>query len=183
MPTIESSVTRTSAAPWEPSRFIRRPDTIAADRLHMRTVAVAHAEGRPSGGIVKERFPAVTSIGGSLAATVVACSSSAVSVFDTSPDATTYFVWAPPRSAIHQTTRSAHRVTSGAAATSCAVEGWSVVTTGHASLAEAPAELRHVVNAIRRRDRFTFSDEFRSLLGHAADARTEDDSPLTPRNR
>lgn len=179
MPTIESSLRRTSAAPWEPSRFIRRPDTSAANRLHVRTVVVAHAQGRPSGGIVRARFPAVTSIGGSLAATVVVCSSSAVSVFDAGPDATTSFVWAPPGSAIRHTTRSAHRVTSGAAATSCAEEGWSVVMRGNASLTEAPAELRHVVNAIRRRDRFTFSDEFRSLLGHAADAHTaEQDSSL-----
>lgn len=172
MPTIESSVGRTSAAPWEPSRFIRRPDTIAADPIQMRTVVVAHAQGRPSGEIVRARFPAVMSIGGNLAATVVACSPSAVSVFGTSRDATTYFVWAPPRSAIRQTTRRVHRFTSGAAATSCAVERWSVVTTGDTSLTQAPVELRHVVNAIRRRDRFTFSDEFRSLLGHAADAHT-----------
>jgi hypothetical protein len=175
MPTIESSVSRTSAAPWEPSRFVR-PDTTAADRIHLRTVVVAQAQGRPSGGIVRARFPAATSIGGSLAVTVVVCSSSGVSVFDTSPYVTTSFVWAPPGSAVRRTTRSGHRVTSGEAATSCAVEGWSVVTTGNASLAEAPAELRHVVNAIRRRDRFTFSDEFRSLLGHAPDAHTEQDS-------
>jgi hypothetical protein len=32
--------------------------------------------------------------------------------------------------------------------------------------------LRHVVNTIRRRDRFTFSDEFRALLRQAADAHT-----------
>jgi hypothetical protein len=178
MPTIESSVRRTSAAPWEPSLCIRRPDTIAADPIHMRTVVVAHAQGRPSGEMVRARFPAVTSIGGDLAATVVACSSSAVCVFGTSPEATTYFGWAPPGSAIRQTTRSVHPVTSGAAATSCAVERWSVVTTGSASLAGAPSELRHVVNAIRRRDRFTFSDEFRSLLGHPGDAHAEDDSSL-----
>lgn len=178
MPTIESSVGRTSAVPWEPSRFIRREDTIAADPIRLRTVVVAHAQGRPSAGIVRTRFPAGTSIGGNLAATVVACSSSAVSVFGTTPDATTYFVWAPPGSAIRQTACRVHRVTSGAAATSCAVERWSVVTTGDASLTEVPSELRHVVNAIRRRDRFTFSDEFRSLLGHAADAHTEDDPSL-----
>jgi hypothetical protein len=167
---IESSVRRTSAAPWEPSPFIRRPDTNAAEPIHGCTVLVAHAQGRPTGEIVRARFPAVTPTGGHLAVTVVACSPSAVSVFGMSPYATTYFVWAPPGSAIRRTARGVHPLTSGAAATSCAVESWSVAAICGTSLAEGPPELRHVVNAIRRRDRFVFSDEFRSLLGQAADA-------------
>jgi hypothetical protein len=174
MLTVESNARRTSAIPWEPSPFIRRTETIAADPTRMRSVLIARADLRLTGAIVRPRHPAVTSIGGILAASVVVSSSSAVSVFGTSPQVTTYFAWAAPGSAVRQTIRGVHRVTSGPAATSCAVETWSAATAPDASAAEALAELRHVVNTIRRRDRFTFSDEFRSLLRQAADAHTRD---------
>jgi hypothetical protein len=170
MLTIESHAGRTTATPWEASPFIRRPETTVADPAHMRSVLIAHAYVRPTSGMV--RTPPVTSIGGILAASVVVSSSSAVSVFGTSRHATTYFAWAAPGPAIRQTIRGVQPVTSGAAASSCAVEEWSAATTVDASVAEALAELRHVVNAIRRRVRFTFSDELRSLLRQAADAHT-----------
>jgi len=173
MPTIESNGRRTSATPWEPSPFVGRPETIAVDPARMPSVLIAHAQIWPASGIVRTCQHAVTSIGGILAASVAVSSPLvAVSVFGTLPDATMYFTWTAPGSAIRQTTRSVHRVTPGAAGTSCAVEKWSAATTGDASVAEALAELRHVVNAIRRRDRFTFSDEFRALLRQVADAHT-----------
>ena len=172
MPTIESNGKRTSATPWEPSPLVGRPETIAVDPARRPLVLIAHAHMWPANGIVRTRQHAVTSIGGILAAGVVVSSPSAVSVFGTSPDATTHLTWTAPGSAIRQTTRGVHRVTLGAAGTSCALERWSAATTCDASVAEALAELRHVVNAIRRRDRFTFSDEFRALLRQAADAHT-----------
>jgi hypothetical protein len=102
----------------------------------------------------------------------VVSSPSAVSVFAMSPHATTYFSWTAPGSAIRRTACGVHRVILGAAGTSCAVEKWSATTTSDGSFAEALTELRHVVNAIRRRNRFTFSDELRALLGQAAEAHT-----------
>jgi hypothetical protein len=172
MLTIESNGKRTSATPWEPLPFIDRPETIAVEPARMPSILIAHARGRPANEIVRTRQHAVTSIGGILAASVVASSPSAVSVFGASPDATTYFTWTVPGSAVRQTTRGVHCVTLGSAGTSCAVEKWSAATTCDAGFAEALAELRHVVTTIRRRNRFTFSDEFRALLRQAADART-----------
>src|SRR6266851_1526057 len=145
MPTIESNGRRTSATPWEPSPFVGRPETIAVDPARMPSVLIAHAQIWPASGIVRTCQHAVTSIGGILAASVAVSSPLvAVSVFGTLPDATMYFTWTAPGSAIRQTTRSVHRVTPGAAGTSCAVEKWSAATTGDASVAEALAELRHV---------------------------------------
>jgi hypothetical protein len=167
MLTIESHAGRTTPTPWEASPFILRPETTVADPACTRSFLLAHAHGRPAGGIV--RSPAVTSIGGIVAASVVVSSSSAVSVLGTSPHATTCFAWSATGSAVRQTIRSVQRVTSGAAVSSCAVEEWSAATTLEASAPEALAELRQVVNAIRRRVRFTFSDELRSLLRQAAD--------------
>jgi hypothetical protein len=172
MPTIESNARRTSATPWESSPFIRRPETIGADPTRKRSVLIALARVGPTSEMVSTRHPAMTSIGGILAASVVVSSPSAVSVFAAGPHAATSFAWTAPGSAVRQTTRLVHRVTSGAAATSCAVERWSAVTASDAGRAEAPAELRHVFNSIRRRVRFTFSDELRSLLRQAADAHT-----------
>jgi hypothetical protein len=169
---IESNGKRTSAAPWEPSPFIGRRETIAIDPARMPSVLLAHARIWPVNGIVRTREHAVTSMGGMLAASVVVSSPSAVSVFGTSPHATTYFAWTAPGSAIRRTTPGVHRVTLGAAGTSCALAKWSAATTSDASFARAVAELRHLVNAIRRRNRFTFSDELRALLRQAADAHT-----------
>ena len=168
--TIESSGERTSATPWEPSPFIGRPEAIAVDPARMPSVLIAHAHVSPASGIVRTRQHAVTSIAGMLAASVVVSSPSAVSVFDTSPHATTHFTWTAPGWAIRRTARGVHRVTFAAAGTSGTVEKWSAAATCDATFANAVAELRHVVNAMRRRDRFTFSDEFRALLGQAADA-------------
>ena len=167
---IESNSKRTSAAPWEPSPLIGRRESIAVDPARMPSVLIAHAPLWPVHGTVRTRQHAVSSIGGILAASVVVSSPSAVCVFDTSPDATAYFAWSAPGSPIRRTIRGVHHVTVGAAATSCAIEKWSAATTSDASLAGTLAELQHVVNTIRRRDRFTFSDEFRALLRQAADA-------------
>jgi hypothetical protein len=172
MLTIESNGKRTSAAPWEPSPFIGRRETSAIDPARMPSILIAHAHMWPASGIVRTRQHAVTPIGGILAASVVVSSPSAVSVFGASPYATTSFTWTAPGPAIRQTARGVHRATLEAAGTSGAVEKWSAAATCDASFAEALAELRHVVNAIRRRDRFTFSDEFRALLRQAADAHT-----------
>jgi hypothetical protein len=168
MLTVESHAGRTTVTPWEASPFIGRPETIVGDPARTHSVLIAHAHVRPAGGIV--RTPALTSIGGIVAAIVVVRSSSAVSVFGPGPDATTYFAWTAPGSAIRTTARGVQRVTSGAAVSSCAVEEWSAATTLDASAPEALAELRQVVTAIRRRVRFIFSDELRSLLRQAADA-------------
>ena len=172
MPTIESNGKRTSATPWQPSPFIGRPETIAIDPARMPSILIAHAHKSPPSGVVRTRQHAVTSIGGVLAASVVVSSPPAVSVFGTSPDATTCLSWTDPGSAIRQTTCDVHRVTLEAAGTSGAVEKWSAAAPSDANFAEVLAELRQVVNAIRRRDRFTFSDEFRALLRQAADAHT-----------
>jgi hypothetical protein len=170
MLTIESHAGRRTVTAWEASPFIRRPETNGADPALTRSVLIAHAHVRPAGGIV--RTPAVTSIGGIVAASVVVSSSSAVSVFGTSPHATTYFAWTASGSAVRRTVLGVQRVTTGAAVSSCAVEEWSAAAALDASVLEAVAEWRQVVNAIRRRVRFTFSDELRSLLRQAADAQT-----------
>jgi hypothetical protein len=170
MLSIESHAGRRTVTPWEATPFIRRRETLVAEPVHTRSVLIAHAHARPTGGIV--RTAAVTSIGGLVAASVVVSSSSAVSVFGTSPHGTTYFAWTERGSAIRQTVRGVQPVTSGAAVSSSAVEEWSAATTLDAGVPEALAELRQIVNAIRRRVRFTFSDELRSLLRQAGDAHT-----------